>query len=48
MLKITGNDLEKLGEVLADLNATAGDVVITVLVSADLQNVPESVKKYMI
>lgn len=47
VLKITGDDLDKLGEVLADINKTAGDANVVVLVSADAQTAPESVTKYM-
>ena len=46
-LKITGDDLEKLGVVLAEINAIAGDAKVTVLVSADVATAPESVTKYM-
>lgn len=47
-LKITGDDLVKLGETLADVDKIAGEAVVTVLVSADIANAPESVKKYAI
>lgn len=47
-LKITGNDLDKLGETLADVDKIAGEATVTVLVSADIANAPESVKKYAI
>ncbi len=47
-LKITGNDLEKLGETLADVDKIAGDASIVVLVSAAQDDAPESVKKYII
>ena len=45
-LKITGDDLDKLGEVLADLDKVAGDAEIVVLVSADAASAPESVTRY--
>ena len=48
VLKITGNDLNKLGEVLADIEKVGGDATITVLVSADADDAPESVKKYIV
>lgn len=47
-LKITGSDLDKLGEVLADIDKIAGDATVTILVSADADAVPETVKKYAI
>jgi len=47
-LKITGNDLEKLGETLADLEKVVESTTITVLVSADAHSAPESVKKYIV
>ncbi len=47
-LKITGNDLDKLGETLADIDKIAGEATVVVLVSADATNAPESVKKYVI
>lgn len=45
-LKITGDDLDKFGEVLADINKVAGDARVVVLVSADAATAPESVTKY--
>ena len=47
-LKITGDDLDKLGETLADLEKVEENITITVLVSADAHNAPESVKKYIV
>jgi len=47
LLKITGDDLDKLGVVLAEINAIAGVAKVTVLVSADAATAPESVTKYM-
>lgn len=47
-LKITGDDLDKLGEVLADVDKVAGEATIVFLVSAAAENAPESVKKYII
>ena len=47
-LKITGNDLDKLGCVLEDIDKVAGEATVTVLVSADASSAPESVKKYII
>ena len=46
-LKITGDDLDKFGEVLADINKVAGDARVVVLVSADAATAPESVTKYL-
>ncbi len=47
VLKITGNDLDKLGEVLADINKVAGDANVIVLVSAATETAPETVTKYI-
>lgn len=47
-LKITGDDLSEFGEVLADIDKIAGDATVVVLVSADVETAPESVKKYII
>ena len=48
ILKICGQDLEAAGRVLDALNAIAGDSVhVVVSVSADVANMPESVKKYL-
>ncbi len=47
-LKITGDDLDKLGETLADLEKVEENITITVLVSADAHSAPESVKKYIV
>lgn len=46
-LKITGDDLDKMGEVLADINNVAGDARVVVLISADVATAPESVTKYL-
>lgn len=48
ILKICGQDLEAAGRVLDALNVIAGDSVhVVVSVSADVANMPESVKKYL-
>ncbi len=46
-LKITGNDLEKFGQALADIDNIAGEAKVVVLVSADEKTAPESVTKYI-
>lgn len=47
ILKIGNRDLEGLGTLLADLEKLSGDSVkIVVTVSTDLENLPESVRKY--
>lgn len=48
ILKIGNRDLEGLGNVLAKLDAVIGDnVKLVVTVSDDMENLPESVKKYL-
>lgn len=47
-LKITGNDLDKLGETLADIDKVIGEASLIVLVSADAADAPETLKKYVI
>lgn len=48
ILKIGNRDLEGLGKVLAQLDAVIGDnVKLVVTVSDDMENLPESVKKYL-
>lgn len=47
ILKIGGHDLNGLGDVLAKLDKLSGkDIKITVTVSANEEDLPESVKKY--
>lgn len=47
ILKIGNRDLDGLGTLLADLEKLSGDSVkIVVTVSTDLENLPESVRKY--
>ena len=48
ILKVCGHDLEAAGRVLNAINAIAGDSVnVTVTVSADVNNLPESIKKFL-
>ena len=48
ILKVCGNDLEAAGRVLNAINAIAGDSVnVTVTVSADVNSLPESIKKFL-
>lgn len=47
-LKITGDDLDKFAEVLADVNKIAGDATIVVLVSAAADAAPASIKEFII
>lgn len=47
ILKIGGHDLDGLGDVLEKLDKLSGkDIKITVTVSANEEDLPESVKKY--
>ncbi|MFV0353222.1 MAG: hypothetical protein ACK5JF_13085 [Oscillospiraceae bacterium] len=47
ILKIGNRDLDGLGTLLSDLETLSGDSVkIVVTVSTDLENLPESVRKY--
>ena len=48
VMKITGDDLEKLGETLADIDKISSEACVTLLVSADAACAPESVKKYIV
>lgn len=48
ILKVCGHDLESAGRVLNAINAIAGDSVnVTVTVSADVNSLPESIKKFL-
>ena len=48
ILKVCGHDLEAAGRVLNAVNAIAGDSVnVTVTVSADVNSLPESIKKFL-
>lgn len=49
LLKIVGEDLNAVGEALAKLEklVAANDATLVLLVSADAETAPESVKKYM-
>ena len=48
VLKVCGHDLEAAGRVLNAINAIAGDSVnVTVTVSADVNSLPESIKKFL-
>ena len=48
ILKVCGHDLEAAGRVLNAINAIAGDSVnVTVTVSADVNSLPESIKKFL-
>lgn len=48
ILKVCGHDLEAAGRVLNAINAIAGDGVnVTVTVSADVNSLPESIKKFL-
>ena len=47
VLKLGNHDLDGLGKLLDELNVLAGDgVKVVVTVSADMDVLPESVKKY--
>ena len=48
ILKVCGHDLEAARRVLNAINAIAGDSVnVTVTVSADVNSLPESIKKFL-
>lgn len=49
LLKIVGDDLDAVGAALAKLEklVDANDATLVLLVSADVETAPESVKKYM-
>lgn len=48
ILKVCGHDLEAAGRVLNAINAIAGDSVnVTVTVSADVNSLPEDIKKFL-
>ena len=49
LLKIVGDDLDAVGAALAKLEklVAANDATLVLLVSADVETAPESVKKYM-
>ena len=49
LLKIVGEDLDAVGAALANLEklVDANDATLVLLVSADCETAPESVKKYM-
>ncbi len=49
LLKIVGDDLEEVGEALSKLEKliTANGATLVLLVSADAETAPESIKKYM-
>ena len=48
ILKVCGHDLEAAGRVLNAINAIAGDSVnVTVTVSADVNSLPERIKKFL-
>ncbi len=48
ILKVIGNDLDELGKLLDKVDKLAGESVLVVFtVSADLSELPESVKKYV-
>lgn len=48
ILKVCGHDLEAAGRVLNAINVIAGDSVnVTVTVSADVNSLPESIKKFL-
>ena len=48
ILKVCGHDLEAAGRVLNAINAIAGDSVnVTVTVSAEVNSLPESIKKFL-
>ncbi len=48
ILKVCGQDLEAAGRVLNAINAVSGDSVkVVVTISADAENLPESIKKFL-
>lgn len=48
ILKVCGQDLEAAGRVLNAIDAVSGDSVkVVVTISADAENLPESIKKFL-
>lgn len=48
ILKVCGQDLEAAGRVLSAIDAVSGDSVkVVVTISADAENLPESIKKFL-
>lgn len=46
ILRIVGRDYDKLGEMFDEINKISGDVTIIFTVSADREDLPESVLKF--
>ena len=47
LLKVIGKDLEALGVLLEKIDAIAEDKMVAITVSAPVEELPESVKKYL-
>ena len=47
LLKVIGKDLEALGQLLEKVDAIAEDKMVVVTVSAPVEELPETVKKYL-
>ena len=47
LLKVIGKDLEALGVLLEKIDAIAADKMVAITVSAPVEELPESVKKYL-
>lgn len=47
ILRIAGRDYDKVGEMFDRISAVCGDVNVSFTVSADVEVLPESIKKYL-
>lgn len=47
ILKIGGNDMETLAQLIEKLAAVAGDTLIVLTISADAEQLPPQMKKYL-
>lgn len=47
ILRIVGRDLEEVGKMLERISAIAENTKITFTLSADIENLPETIKKYL-
>lgn len=47
ILRICGRDLEEIGKMFDKINEISGDVVVHLTISADKDELPENIKKYL-
>lgn len=47
LLRIVGRDLDEIGRLCERVSEICGDTRVTCTISADVENMPESVKKYV-